>query len=170
MKCLLKNKIIRDRFAFSCCQTCVQGSFIDESITIFDYNRYHAKCNRKWLWTAITRAVNINDIYFFKYKSDDTDLNKNIRLNYFNRKIQQYKNQDKTAKRTINKHNYINVEWFEKNINNHCQKPGCGCDFTIDIDGGVVKCNLTAQRLNNDEDHNLNNIIPFCRYCNCSSK
>jgi hypothetical protein len=64
----------------------VQGSTIDESITIFDYNHYYAKCNRKWLWTAITRAININDIYFLKYKSDDTDLNKNIILNYFNQK------------------------------------------------------------------------------------
>jgi hypothetical protein len=31
---------------------------------------------------------------------------------------------------------------------------------------GAVQCNLTAQRLNNDIAHRLDNIVPFCVECN----
>ena len=31
---------------------------------------------------------------------------------------------------------------------------------------GKIDCNLTAQRVNNNEAHHLDNIIPYCVYCN----
>ena len=31
-----------------------------------------------------------------------------------------------------------------------------------------IESNLTADRLDNDLDHNLDNIVPFCVSCNCA--
>ena len=56
--------VIRFAFAHNYCRTChsFQGSSIDEGITIFAW----ANCfvNRKWLWTAITRARALDKVYF----------------------------------------------------------------------------------------------------------
>ena len=89
-------------------------------------------------------------------------------MSYFNRKIENYRLQDKKGKRLIPKEGYVNTEWFLKNITNSCNY--CGCGFHIDINRGGIKSNLTGQRVNNEEAHTLDNIVPYCVYCNCSSK
>ena len=33
---------------------------------------------------------------------------------------------------------------------------------------GKVDCNLTAQRVNNEECHHLENLVAYCVYCNTS--
>jgi hypothetical protein len=94
--------------------------------------------------------------YFFEGVEKTYDYNKE-----FVKKIQGYKEQDKKDNRPIdNKNEYVNVEWLNNNIYKCCGKCGCCLDSK----------NITAQRLNNDLAHYLNNIVPFCNYCNCSSK
>ena len=63
----LNIKFIRSNFIFNYCGTChsYQGISIDESMTIFDY-KYHF-VNRRWLWTAITRATDLNNVWFYEY-------------------------------------------------------------------------------------------------------
>ena len=51
-----------------------------------------------------------------------------------------------------------NTEWFLKNISNSCNFHGCG--FQIDIRRGCIMSNLTCQRVNNEEAHTLDNIVP----------
>ena len=63
------------------------------------------------------------------------------------------------------KSNYINIDWFFTNIKKHCGS--CGCDFSYSLDGNI-SCDLTAQRLDNNLPHNLDNIIPMCVNCNRS--
>ena len=60
-------KSIRTNFIFNYCGTAhsFQGSSIDESITIVDYG--HHFCTRKWIWTAITRATELKNVYFYTY-------------------------------------------------------------------------------------------------------
>ena len=89
-------------------------------------------------------------------------------MSYFNRKIENYKLQDRKGKRLIPKEGYVNTEWFLNNITNSCNY--CGCGFAIDINRGGIMSNLTAQRVNNEEAHTLDNIVPYCRRCNCSCK
>ena len=42
----------------------------------------------------------------------------------------------------------------------------CGDCMTYNRSHGKINCNLTAQRVNNNEAHHLDNIIPYCVYCN----
>ena len=162
---------IRSSFIFASCCTAhsAQGCSIDSEITIFDYNHFLVKNYPEWLWTAITRTRELSKVKFFKYSSDTSDdFNQKLIMSYFNRKIEGYKLQDRKGKRMIPKEGYVNAEWFLKNITNSCNY--CGCGFSLDINRGGIRSNLTCQRVNNEEAHTLDNIVPYCRICNCSCK
>jgi len=157
-------KLIRSNFQFNYCTTChsVQGSTIRETITIFDYKFFFV--TRKWIWTAIGRAINLDDVYFYDYSEDQT-FNLNLIKAYFKNKIKGYKEQDRTAQRKINKENYVNEEWLLNSVNKNCVH--CGSQLYVDFKEGNVISNITADRINNNDDHNINNIRPACRWCNC---
>ena len=66
-------------------------------------------------------------------------------------------------------HKYVNVEWLNNCINKHCG--GCGNKLTLDVDDKFnVSSDITAQRLDNNLLHYIDNIIPMCVSCNCSNK
>ena len=162
---------VRSNFIFASCSTChsAQGSSIDGDLTIFDYNHPLIRNYREFLWTAITRARDLSKVKFFKYSDDTEDeFNKQNIISYFNRKIENYKLQDRKAKREIPKDGYVNTKWFMENVTNQCNY--CGCGFTLDIKRGSIYTNLTCQRKCNELPHSLENIIPYCRRCNCSCK
>ena len=56
---------IKNNFIYNYCLTChsLQGSSVNESITIFDYRFKHV--SREWLYVATTRATDLNNIYFY---------------------------------------------------------------------------------------------------------
>ena len=70
----LSLDMLRKHFIFNYCFTChsVHGSSIEGGITIFDYN--HCLVDKSWIWTAITRATDLNKVSFYKYDDDDDDL------------------------------------------------------------------------------------------------
>ena len=106
---------IRSNFIFAYCSTChsAQGSSIDDTITIFDYNHFLVKNYPEWIWTAITRCRDLNKVKFYKYTKDIDDVfNQKCIMSYFERKILNYKEQDRKAKRTIPKEGYVNAQWF----------------------------------------------------------
>jgi hypothetical protein len=154
---------IRSNFIFSYCVTChsYQGSSIDESMTIFDY-KYHF-VDRKWLWTAITRATDLNNVWFYEYTEKPENIN-NIK-SYLSKKIEGYKLQDTKANRIIS-NNYVTVDWLMNCINKRCDH--CGCNLELNLDSGYPCSNITAQRVDNSLSHSLDNIIPMCKICNCS--
>jgi hypothetical protein len=160
----LPIKMIRDNFIFSYCNTChsYQGSSIKESMTIFDYKHFFV--SRKWLWTAITRATDLNNVWFFEYNEDNEKEQRKLQV-YFKKKIDGYKCQDRNAKRSISE-NYVDVDWFMKCVGTNCSH--CNVSLEYDINFGDVNSNITAQRNDNSQDHNLNNIVPMCIKCNCS--
>jgi hypothetical protein len=154
---------IKSNFIFAYCGTChsYQGSSIDESLTIFDY-KYHF-VDRKWIWTSITRATDLNNVWFYEYNEKPENIS-NIK-SYFNKKIEGYKLQDSKANRNITD-NYVNVDWLMKCINKRCTH--CGCNLELSFDNGFPSSNITAQRTNNEICHSLDNIVPMCVICNCS--
>ena len=79
------------------------GSSIDEAITIFDWKFVHV--DRKWIYTAITRATGLRKVYFYEY--DENQENKEHMMQYLQRKVDRYKGQDKKAKRPIDDGSYI---------------------------------------------------------------
>ena len=130
-------------------------------MTIFDY-KYHF-VNRRWLWTAITRATDLNNVWFYEYS--EKTFNTKIIKSYFCKKIEGYKLQDTKANRTLSD-NYVTVDWLEKCINKPCCH--CGCNLELNFDTAFPTSNITAQRTDNSQDHNLDNIIPMCDICNKS--
>ena len=165
---------VRASCIFASCFTChsAQGSSIDGDITIFDYNHVLVRNYREFLWTAITRTRDLSKVKFFKY-SDDTEgeLNKQNRMSYFNRKVVNYKVQDRNARREIPKvpkEGYVNTQLFLDNIKNQCNY--CGCGFALGIRKGNIPTNLTAQGKDNDTSHTLDNCIAYCCRCNSGCK
>ena len=185
---------IETNFIHSYCNTChsLQGSSIKKPITIHQWNFQHV--SRKWLYTAITRATDLSNVYFMISDKDEktetiTEVDEDEKWrqrkikSYFEQKVGRYSRQDLEAGRlnqisTENglryeyKEEFVNVEWLKNCINKCCG--GCGCDFSfevIDVDDDVkVESDITAQRLDNAIPHYLSNIIPMCRNCNCSNK
>ncbi len=123
--------IIKNNFIYNYCMTAhsTQGSSINDNITIFDYKFKHV--NRNWLYVAVTRATDLNNVYFYNYK-EDNDLYDNLINSYFQRKVLQYTKQDKEAKRSIDKDNFVNINWLESCINQTCRY--CNTNLFIDID------------------------------------
>ena len=150
-----------------CTAHSAQGRSIDSEITIFDYNHFLVKNYPEWLWTALTRCRDLSKVKFFKYSRDTSDdFNQKLIMSYYNRKIENYKLQDRKAHRNIPKQGYVNAEWFLKNITNSCNC--CGVGFHLDINRGGIRSNLTCQRVDCSVAHTLDNIVPYCVRCNCS--
>ena len=157
--------ILRSHFIFAFCFTChsVQGCSIDDNVTIFDWN--HHLISREWLWTAITRARDLNRVRFYKYSSDlNEEFNEKCIKKYFERKVAAYKEQDRKAGRSVDRFNYMDAQWLKDRINDKCCQ--CGCGFTLSIDNGNINSNLTAQRMDNDQPHLKDNCVAFCASCN----
>ena len=87
-------------------------------------------------------------------------------LNYFKPKVSHYKAQDRRAKRPIRERSYITPEWLKGRMGKACES--CGDCLVYSRDNGKVDCNITAQRLNNNEAHHLDNICGYCVDCNRS--
>ena len=127
VKYIVPLNIIRNKFLFNYCATChsVQGSTIRENITIFDWKFYFT--SRKWIYTAVTRADNWNNVYFYDYV--EPEFNKNLEIAYFNKKIVGYKSQDKEAGIKFDKDKYINVDWLITCKNSVCSY--CSIHFIL---------------------------------------
>ena len=156
-------KSIKANFIHGYCRTChsLQGSSISREITIFDWELFYT--SRKWIYTAVTRATDLKKVYFYNGKSEE--MNETLLDSYLSKKIRGYMQQDKQAKRLISKDNYITTEWLKRCLGTNCQ---CGVTFTYLYNKGNINSNLTADRIDNDDDHNLCNIQPLCVLCNMS--
>ena len=60
--------LIKKNFVHNYCRTChsFQGSTIEDAITIFDHKFAYA--TRKWLYTAVTRAMDLKTVFFYDYE------------------------------------------------------------------------------------------------------
>jgi ATP-dependent exoDNAse (exonuclease V) alpha subunit len=100
-------------FNLAYCNTChsVQGCSIDEEVTIFDCNTPYV--DRFWLYTAITRCRELNNISVFIHDEKQLrTLEKCKFKQYINNKIDGYVDQDKLAGREITT-DYVDYGWFE---------------------------------------------------------
>ena len=84
---------------------------------------------------------------------------------YFENKIKGYKEQDRIAQRRTNKDNSVNEEWLLNCVNKKCIHGGN--HLYIEFKQGNVSSNITADRINNTDDHNINHICHSCVCCNC---
>ena len=90
---------------------------------------------------------------------------------YLSFKIENYKKQDLEAKRDIKNKDYIDVEWLidQMNVNTHCKLCMNKYYCVLDNKNDVI-CNITVDRLQNDEVHTKYNCHLLCIQCNCSKR
>ena len=102
------------------------------------------------------------NVLFYRYEEDqeqDELLDKLLEA-----KVEWYKQQDRKANREIEDDNYITVELLKQVYGSSCGN--CGDFLTYTINDDKVESNPTAQRLDNNIAHQLDNLIPFCKHCN----
>ena len=79
--------------------------------------------------------------------------------------MKQYTKQDKDAKRKwVN--NYVTTKWLKSCFGKNCS---CGDVFIYETkNNGNITSNLTADRIDNNESHHIDNIVAKCVLCNTS--
>ncbi|MBS1736426.1 MAG: hypothetical protein JSS98_07425 [Bacteroidetes bacterium] len=159
-----------DHFILSYANTChsVQGLSIDEPMTIFDINTPYV--DRYFVWTALTRATDFNNVTIFKHSDDDvSNLTRSRVKQYFEKKVEGYKTQDKLADRTWKANTFVTAEWIKEEYAKLQQKQCACCKSPYEIyvdEDGTVKSNLTVDRIDSNLAHLKTNCRLLCRTCN----
>ncbi len=155
---------VRKKFIHNYCRTChsLQGSSINGMITIFDWNLWCS--TREWLYTAITRATDFKNVRF--YDGGSEDITEQLLERYLQQKLCKYRKQDRDGGRAIDEANYVDCNWLRGCFGGSCS--GCGTELSYWLKNSKVQSNLTADRIDNDLDHNKYNVIPMCVSCNTS--
>ena len=156
-------------FIYSYCATChsSQGASINKTMTIHEWDKPWL-VSREWVWTSLTRCVDFRNVRFFLNKDFDKEVEVKMMKKYFENKIEGYKGQDMRASRKIDDEDYVDVKWCLEKFRGNCEK--CNVKFDFETKGGKLCSNFTAQRVCNETGHYKSNIVPWCRYCNCSAK
>lgn len=145
----------------------VQGLTIEEEYTIFDSNTPYV--NRNWVWVALTRTDKISNVTIFKHSEQDIRiLTFCKKRQYFQNKINGYKNQDNRAGRKYNDEDYVDADWIRDTIiaqKHECCN--CHCPFELSFDNGNVLSNITVDRVNSKLSHIKTNCKLTCIKCNC---
>ena len=159
---------IEKHFRYAYCATVHsrQGASIDGNIIIHESNRTELM-SREWIYTSITRARDFNKVFFYENKEGEDEMFRNLLLNYFKKKVEGYKLQDKRAGRVIDEEQYIDEHWCVKRFHGCCGH--CGVKFNLDTKAGKMSSNFTAQRCDNEVSHHVNNCDAWCDYCNKSA-
>ena len=158
------------------CYTChsTQGLTIPRPYTIFDTNV--AYTDRRWIYTAITRATYFENITIFKHSEKECQMLEKCKYKqYFDLKIQNYINQDVLAGRIKqNKEglifkglyidNYVSYDWIMNQPNFKCYL--CGCIFDFDLEDSRVNSNFSIDRQDNRLPHTKDNCKLCCVNCN----
>ena len=160
--------IIDKHFRYAYCSTTHsrQGTSISGNMTIHEWNKSYL-VSKEWLYCSITRARDLNNIYFFKNDKCNDEMHKSLVINYFKNKVEGYKLQDYKAKREIDEEQFVDEQLCLKHFKGCCAK--CGVKFELDTKGGKLSTNFSFQRLDNSIAHHIDNVEPWCVYCNCSA-
>ena len=135
---------------------CAEGVTIEEPFTIFDI--YHPRISKKWIYTAITRCVEIKYIniyvgkYDYKIKKMDDIIKERISSHY-----------KEDLKKNRNIDNFITEDWVKKELSRSRSICHICCSY-------ICSKTFSINRLNNAFGHTQDNCEIICRNCNCSQK
>lgn len=168
---VVPNGILLNNFKLPYALTCdsVQGLSFGENdkVTVFDSNTPYV--DRKYFWTAITRARKLENVSVFIHSENEVARLCQSRLKlYFNFKVESYKRQDNKANRPFTKEEFINDDWICEKVNNcrnYCQFCKKHMELRIDDNGNVIS-NITVDRIDNSKAHTKDNSQICCLKCN----
>jgi hypothetical protein len=122
---------------------------------------------RQHIYVAITRCRDLSKINVFVHsKNEVSELNRSKILQHFTNMIEEYKVQDKRAKRELNDDTYINLEWLVKEYNSNKFCPACHNKYILGVVDGSIESNLTVDRVLNNRPHDKDNCRLCCLQCN----
>jgi hypothetical protein len=169
----IPNQMFYTHFTLPYALTCdsIQGISFNENdkVTIFDSNLPYT--DRKYLWTAITRARKLDNIQIFIHSDEEVERFTESKIKqYFNMKVQNYKAQDNKANRIITE-DYINEEWIKKNLSKSMSCKYCNKNMSIYVnEDATIESTVTVNRINNKIAHTIPNCEICCLNCNVSRK
>ena len=170
LEMVLPLGVLKTHFSHPYAQTCSssQGLTIDEPYTIFDSNIPYT--NRQWIWTAITRTTDLNNITIFEHDMKEVSRFQTSFVNlYFKNKVENYKEQDNKAERKFDEKEYIDYKWIvaEYEANQIC--PLCSEFMALDLnEAGRITSNISVDRVDNSISHVKSNCKLMCVSCNCA--
>jgi len=146
---------VQKYFDYAYANTChsFQGSSTNDRLTIYDWNCKHV--SKEWLWVAMTRCRNLDNVYFYNGPSLYAETKKVE--DKLKKKIEGYKSQDMKANRVIDEKNYITVDTLKSYLKQSCYL----CFDKLNLD------NMSADRIDNEfVGHTIDNCRPCCITCN----
>lgn len=104
--------ILREYFIYAYCYTAHSklGCSVDGDIVIYDWGFEYA--SRNWLSTALTRATDLNRVWFYKYAEDEDGMLRVVVEKYLRNNVRNYKSQDAKAGKEIESDQYIDEKWW----------------------------------------------------------
>ena len=143
----------------------------DEKVTVFDSNLPY--CDRRYLWTAITRARKLDNVYIYVHSDSEVERFTDSKIKqYFRFKVENYKIQDRKANRKWEEKDFITESWINKQIELH----GTYCKFcktNMELyvtEENRVESNVTVDRVDNKLAHVQSNCQLCCLKCNVTKK
>lgn len=143
------------RFNYALTGHAIQGITLENAMTIFDYDFKHVE--KEWLWTAISRVRDLDEVYFFDGELVETMKDCRLR-NLIQQRIQGHMYADKQAGRDISE-DYIDLEYVESMISKMGLCPGCG---------SCLADEWSIDRIENTLAHVKGNVRMVCLGCNHS--
>lgn len=167
----ITTSILEKKFKYTHSSTCdsMQGVSLGENdkVTIYNINNIYA--DRKYAWTAITRARKLENV---QVCLDEANVLKSCMVSklilYFTMKIDNYKNQDKRKNRTWKDDDYIDDNWINEK-RRECKMMCCMCQRTMNIGfdkENKVFSDITVDRIDNSKPHIKSNCRLACLKCN----
>jgi hypothetical protein len=160
----INKNFIYKYFKLSYAKTChsYQGLSENEPITIFDINHFMVDIN--WIYTAITRCTNLDNITIYLGKTPYEENIVSLR-NQINNMISCHKMNDIKSNRKIEYDKYVDVDWTMNELKkgNKCSE----CHKYLDI--SQPEC-FSIDRIDNNIAHYEFNCRIICRRCNCAKK
>jgi hypothetical protein len=158
----LTREVADNNFKMPYAQTghSLQGLSVKEPYTIFNIRSPFV--SMKWIYTALTRTTNLDNIQIFMGKLDDGDGINKLK-SQIERRIESHKNTDKLEQRPC-VGAYVNLKWVLDGLKNSKCKY-CLLDFNI-----TEKNSVSIDRINNALGHTISNCQLICRSCNNGKK
>ena len=141
----------------------VQGLTIKEPLTIADLGSEMIKKDPRFLWVAITRNENLNDIFVCFNKTC-------YKVSRLAEKIISHKEEDNKKGFIWKDEDYVNEKWFRDMVfrQRYCCK---NCNNAIILDYGFGDdLQYSIDRMDNDLPHIMSNCNIVCYNCNRALK
>jgi hypothetical protein len=161
----ISKEMIEIYFRLSYARTChsYQGLSEEEPITIFNVNHYMV--DNDWIYTAITRSTELNNIYIYMGENYDNEEEKlKSQIKYM---IEGHKDSDYNKNRLLKnkKYKYVSVDWTMNELKTVKKCSMCFKNFDV----SNFEC-FSIDRIDNNIGHYEFNCQIICRRCNVGKK